>query len=207
VRSMGPLSRRQLLVGLAGVSALGLAGCGGSEESDGSLYVVGDSITAADSDLAALSFAEASWVAHLDPRLNVVGAWAAAGATTEDMANGVERSDAHTLVVLTGASDVGRVAFERTAYYLEEIIDRVRARRVVVSTLPPRDPLPQLHTQFNQNLGLLTKDKGWRLCDPMEGVRSGVLWAPGMSDDGVHPTAAAASRIGQALSECLLDAS
>lgn len=201
---MGRVSRRRVLAALAGASALGLLGCGEQPvgPAPSTLYLVGDSITAPDSLVPSTN--PTSWVAHLDPRLTVVGGWAEPGATTETMAAGVDRSDAHTLVILAGANEAGRLPFETTAYHLETIVQRVRAPRVVVATLPPRDPQPQWHVQFNQNLGLLARDKGWHLCDPMGGVRSSLLWAPGMTDDGLHPTATGATAIGRALSECLL---
>ncbi|MDO5682002.1 MAG: SGNH/GDSL hydrolase family protein [Propionibacteriaceae bacterium] len=203
---MGQVSRRQLLAGLALVGAGSVVGCssGGAARGDNTVYVV-DSLTAADSDPVALRFGATSWAAHLDPKLTVVGARTEDGASTEALAEGVTRSDAHTLVVLSGAHDVGRVAFERTAYFIEEIVKTVRSQRVLLCTLPPRDPRPDLHVQFNQNLALLAKDKGWMLCDPSPALSVGVLWAPGMSDDGLHPTVAGATTIGQELSRCLLD--
>ncbi|WP_432558655.1 SGNH/GDSL hydrolase family protein [Granulicoccus sp. GXG6511] len=201
---MGRLTGRRILAVLATLPFLvGLAACSGATADADTVYVVGDSLAAVDSDVIELRFGPPSWVAHLDPEFTVLGASAAAGATTEDLSSAVQRSDAHTLLILAGVNDAGVLAFDTTAYHLEAIVERTRTPHVVLSTIPPHNDRPQVHVQFNSNLGLLARDKGWQLCDPMGQVRDGVLWAPGMSDDGRYPNEAGARAIGRALSECV----
>lgn len=209
----GGISRRGLLAALAGVPALSLlAACTtGEEPTDGStprptsIYAVGDSITESNSpNFVNGEFGDGSWVSHLDPRITVMGGWAKGGARSEDMVDGVRPSDAQTLVLLAGANDTTSLPFDKTAFNLEAIVNKVGIDRVVVSTIPPRDDQPELNVAFNQNLANLARDKRWHLVDPMAGVRDGVRFKAGMSSDGIHPTVAGATEIGRAMSEFLL---
>jgi lysophospholipase L1-like esterase len=57
---------------------------------------------------------------------------------------------------------------------------------------------------FNAGLPALARSEGWRLVDPMTDIRDGDgHYAPGMTDDGVHPTVRAAKLIGDALRQTL----
>lgn len=206
------MTRRQLLTTVAGVTVLGVAACSSESEPapaptprPTTLYAVGDSLTEGNSpNFANREFGDRSWVAHLDPRLSVLGGWAKGGARTPDMVAGVTRSDAETLVMLAGANDTTSLPFETTAQNLATIVDKVGIARVVVSKLPPRDDQPDLNVRFNQSLEQLARDKGWHLIDPMADVRDGIRFKAGMTSDGIHPTPAGATAIGQAMSTQIL---
>lgn len=171
------------------------------------IYAVGDSITEANSpDFVGGQYGSGSWVSHLAPGITVVGGWARGGATTADMAaNVVEAPEATVLVLLAGSNDIAAtVPFEETTANLETIADKVGADTVLVSAVPPRDIDPASVTRFNEQLEGLAADKGWEFTDPMTGIREGDRYAPEMTSDGIHPTEAAATLLGENLSEALL---
>src|SRR5690625_3896685 len=72
------------------------------------LVAVGDSITAADSpDFSAGELGAESWVNYVvGEDVELVGGWAAWGATTGEMADNVEPADGDVLVVMAGTNDV-----------------------------------------------------------------------------------------------------
>lgn len=171
------------------------------------IYAVGDSITESNSpDFVAGQYGSGSWVSHLASEISVVGGWARGGATTADMAaNVVEAPEATVLVLLAGSNDIAaNVPFEETAANLETIAEKVGADTVLVSSVPPRDMDPASVTRFNEQLADLAASEGWEFTDPMTGIRDGDRYASGMTSDGIHPTEAAATLLGQNLSEALL---
>ncbi|HHV22380.1 MAG TPA: SGNH/GDSL hydrolase family protein [Propionibacterium sp.] len=207
------IGRRRLIAAIAAAPLIGLTACGTApqpteqqpaEPTAKTLYVVGDSLTEGNSpDFSNLQFGEWSWVDHLDPRLTVVGGWAKGGATTQDMAGGVTRSDADVLVMLAGTNDTS-LTFDQTSANLESIVETVGAPRVVLSTLTPRDDNPQRNVDFSAQLADLAQRNGWTLIDPMGGVRDGDRFKPEMTSDGIHLTPAGAAELGRAFSAELL---
>jgi lysophospholipase L1-like esterase len=179
----------------------------------GALHVlaVGDSITEADSDdFDDADFGPSTWATFTNgDGVQVLGGWAHAGATTTDMLAGLIDGlpDAaatpapDVLVIMAGNNDVdASVPFQAVAENLVAIAAIVHAPRVVLSTIAPEDEVADEVSDFNTRLPDLAQREGWQLVDPMVGVGDGRgHYLPGMSDDGVHPTADAARLIGAAL--------
>jgi lysophospholipase L1-like esterase len=175
------------------------------------LLAVGDSITEADSgDFDDADIGPSSWAAFADADgVQMLGGWAHAGATTTDMLAGLaDRLPAagptarpDVLVIMAGNNDVdASVPFRVVAENLIGIAAIVNAPRVVLSTIAPEDEGAEAVTDFNARLPDLARREGWQLVDPMVDVGDGRgHYLPGMSDDGVHPTALGARLIGAAL--------
>ncbi len=164
--------------------------------------VVGDSITDVQSeDFSGGRIDPDSWVAEvLDEGRTFAGGWAVWGATTDQMARGVQPLDADVLLILAGTNDVAfGIPFAETAANLVAIADTVGAPRVVVSAIPPLDPLPEEVERFNSELRSFVRSEGWEWVDPMARIESDGQFRAGMSDDGIHPTARASRIIGRAI--------
>jgi lysophospholipase L1-like esterase len=155
-------------------------------------------------------FGPSTWATFTDgDGVQVLGGWAHAGATTTDMLAGLvdwlpaagAATAPDVLVIMAGNNDVdASVPFEVVARNLVSIAAIVHAPRVVLSTIAPEDEVADEVTDFNARLPELARQEGWELVDPMRGVGDGRgHYLPGMSDDGVHPTAAGARLIGAAL--------
>jgi lysophospholipase L1-like esterase len=179
-----------------------------------SVLAVGDSITEADSpDLDAGDLGTGSWARYTSQApVRVLGGWAHAGATTADMLVGVSELRAGStlprtdvLVLMAGSNDVDAgVPFTEVADHLRAIARDAGIPRVVLSTIPPEDAVPDDVEAFNAQLPALAHSEGWQLVDPMTDIRDdGGHYARGMTDDGVHPTVRAARLIGQALHRTL----
>lgn len=174
------------------------------------VVAVGDSITAADSS----SFDEGtisqnSWAAYANgDGVQILGGWAHGGATTGDMLAGVRASVSHdvdVLVLMGGSNDVdAHVPTSVVEKNLDAIARTVATPRVVLSTIPPEDAVAPAVQQLNAALPALARREGWQLVDPMIEIRdSAGHYLPGMTKDGVHPSAPAARLIGQALHRAL----
>jgi lysophospholipase L1-like esterase len=180
----------------------------GSGPDDVRLAAVGDSITEADSpDLDGGRLGRESWVHHtVGEGVVFAGGWARWGATTGQMAAGVEPVEADVLVILAGTNDVGSgEPPEETRENLRRIADVVGAPRVVLSAVPPIDAAPELATGLNVELEDLAGDEGWDWVDAPAGLRDGERFAPGMASDGLHPTEFGAQVIGEAVRKAVLD--
>lgn len=191
-----------------------LVACAGAdreppEAQPGALRVVavGDSITAADSpDFAAGDLGPGSWVWHaLGSDVTFAGGWAVWGATTAEMATGVEEFDGDVLVVLAGTNDTGMgVAFSETAGHIRTIVSTVGVPEVVLSAVPPIDADPGRATRLNSDLADLAATEGWHwVPQPPRISEDGATFAPGMASDGLHPTEEGAAVIGEAIGEVL----
>jgi lysophospholipase L1-like esterase len=177
------------------------------------VVAVGDSITEADSaDFDDGDFGTGSWAAYAGGQgVVVLGGWAHGGATTQDMVDGVTAeppvsgAGPGVLVLMAGNNDVDAgVPFAVTADNLVAIAALVHADRVVLSAIAPDDDFADEVTDFNARLPALAEREGWQLVDPMAGVGDGRgRYLPGLSEDGVHPTASGAQRIGSALHPAL----
>jgi lysophospholipase L1-like esterase len=180
------------------------------------VVAVGDSITEADSaDFDDGDIGADSWATYADgDGVRIVGGWAHAGATTMDMLAGLtDRTaslavsmNADVLVLMAGSNDVDwGVSPPEVGANLVQIADTVQAGRVVLSTIPPEDGVENEVRELNTHLATLAHREGWQLVDPMESVRDDEgRWQPGMSDDGVHPTAEAAQLIAMSLRPALI---
>lgn len=215
--------RRAAVLGVVLLAAAGCAGRVGPQtaarvseaSSDPPLAVVavGDSITEMDSpDFDAGVLGQGSWAWWATGQgVAVLGGWAHAGATTDDMLEGVQNGgvgDPHpdVLVLLGGNNDIDRgIPTEDVLDDLVQIADRVHAPRVVLSAVAPEDGLGEETLALDARLPALAQQHGWQFVDPMTGCRDADGdYRPGTSPDGVHPTEQAAAHIGVALHEALL---
>jgi lysophospholipase L1-like esterase len=175
------------------------------------VLVIGDSLTEMDSpDFDAGRIGATSWAAIADgDGIDIAGGWAHGGATTADMLAGVRRVTrngaaplvADVVVLMAGNNDleVGG-SFAAAGANLRAVVELIRAPRVVLSAIAPENGLGAEIGDFNAQLPGLARSAGWEFVDPMTGIRAADgQWLPGMSDDGVHPDAAAARLIGHAL--------
>ncbi len=168
---------------------------------------VGDSLTNANSDdFSRLDVGDLSWVRYVSPAVEFVGGWARGGAQTPDMVVSAQPVRADVLVVLAGTNDLahGR-SFAAISRDLVAITRKVGVARVIVVALPPRDSTPATITEFNRQLAVFVEGRGWTFVDAMEGLRSGELYAAGMSRDGLHPDRAGAQVMAAALSQAIAD--
>jgi len=174
----------------------------GADEDAIRVAIVGDSITDVASENFSLGEIDSeSWASEVlgDGRV-FAGGWAVWGATTEQMAHGVDDWDADVLLILAGTNDVGLgIPFEETPANLAAIVETVRAPRVVVSAIPPMDWRPGINEQFNRSLKRFVLEQGWEWVDPMGEIESAGRFRPGMTADGIHPTAKASRLIGEAI--------
>ncbi|MGY1623512.1 SGNH/GDSL hydrolase family protein [Geodermatophilus sp. SYSU D00965] len=165
------------------------------------LAAVGDSITQADGDVPAGVLGPGSWLAAtVADEVTFAGGWARGGATTADMLAAATHVDADVLVVMAGTNDpTAGIPGEQTAADLRALVARTGVPRVVLSAVPPRDAVPAMAVETNRVLAELAAAQGWTFADPMVLVREGDRFAPGMSDDGLHPNPRAAALIGESL--------
>jgi len=165
------------------------------------LVAVGDSITAADSpDFSAGELGAESWVNYVvGEGVELVGGWAAWGATTGEMAQNVEPVDGDVLVVMAGTNDVALgTPFTESAENIAQIVATIRASEVIISGIPPIDHAPENAADFNHSLEEFAHQQGWHWVDAGASVRTDEnRFARGMASDGVHPTAAGAKRLGE----------
>ncbi|GHE08015.1 SGNH/GDSL hydrolase family protein [Klenkia taihuensis] len=219
------MTRRAVVLGAA---LLAVAGCAGqvapptaargtpAAADPVAVVAVGDSITEMDSpDFDAGRIGRGSWawwaVGH---GVDVLGGWAHAGATTDDMLEGVENAgvgDPHpdVLVLMGGNNDIDwGIPAEDTLDDLVQVAALVHAHRVVLSAVAPEDGLGEQTLALDARLATLAQQRGWLYVDPMTGCRDADGdYAPGTTLDGVHPTEQAAAAIGAALHEALADPS
>jgi lysophospholipase L1-like esterase len=141
----------------------------------------------------------------------VLGGWAHAGATTDDMLEGVQNDGVGTahpdvLVLMGGNNDIDwGIPTEDVLDDLVRIADLVHAPRVVLSAVAPEDGLGEQTLALDARLADLAQQRGWQFVDPMTDCRDADGdYEPGTSLDGVHPTEQAAAHIGVALHEALV---
>ena len=160
-----------------------------------SIYVVGDSLTSGNGQVLKNGQPHPeSWVGYLPEEVVVEGTWAVSGATTEDMAEGVSASAAEILVVMAAENDydIG-ISMIEIAANLDRIVEEVGAPRVLIVGATPTDYDPDTAKLLNWQLREYADGHGYDYVDGGRDVRdANGDWLPGMSDDGIHPTAAAA---------------
>jgi lysophospholipase L1-like esterase len=173
------------------------------------LAAVGDSITASGGALRDGEFNENTWLSHVvdSSAVRWAGGWAEPGATTAAMAEGVQPvGDADVLVIMAGTNDSGQgVPFGTTGANLERIVDVVGAERVVVASIPPREPDPHIAIGFNALLEPFVVKHGWDFVDAAGNLREeNGGWLPELTEDGIHPTAEGQAIIGAAIKDAVL---
>ena len=143
---------------------------------------------------------------YVTPGVEFVGGWARGGAQASDMVVSVRPAQADVLVVLAGTNDLAHgCSFAASSRDLVAITRKVGVARVVVAALPPRDSTPATISEFNRRLEVFVEGRGRTSVDVMAGLRSGELYAPGMSRDGLHPDRAGAETMAAALSRAIAD--
>lgn len=181
----------------------------------GTVVVVGDSVTQADSPSVPTGrFGPNSWASTVDRvPVDVRGGWAVRGATTTDMLAGVRGTTGaalagDVLVLMAGTNDVRfGVSWAESERNLERIVAAVGADRVILCTIVPLDEDPAGGRRFNTRLRALAEDDGWELVDSAAGVRNADGgWVPGTSDDGLHPNRVGAGLIGSIVRHALVEA-
>jgi hypothetical protein len=173
----------------------------------GSFTVVGDSITSGDQALDGTSVpGSRSWLpAAAGEPLVFTGGWAVPGATTDDMRAGVRAAEADVLLVLAGTNDLTfGVDWTVSEDNLRTIVSTVGVPDVLLATIPPKDAQPEQTAAFNERLRLLAGAQGWSFTDPWTGIDQEGSWAPGTSEDGIHPTQPVADLVGGRLRTALL---
>jgi lysophospholipase L1-like esterase len=166
-----------------------------------SFAAVGDSVSAGNSpNFDAGDPGDLSWAywARSTTR-HFVGGWALGGATTEAMAANTTPFKADVLVILAGTNDSGRVPFEQSAANLQKIVAEAGIKKVVVSSIPPRDANPTWPVDYNQQLQQLAQQQGWTYVDGSAALRNGGHYTTGYTADGVHPTSVGAKALGEAI--------
>ena len=208
---------------LAGAVCLLLAACATGEQpeapatpsvtaTDGVIRMaaVGDSITAADSpDIDGGDPGPQSWVSYAaGPSIEYVGGWAVWGATTAQMAEGIAAPfDADVLVILASTNDGTGTPPEQIAENLMAIVDSAGISNVVLSSVPPIDPMPGTAEHLNTQLENIAGENGWTWVDSTADLRDeNGRFAEGMAYDGVHPTEEGARVIGEAIRAAILEA-
>lgn len=172
------------------------------------MAAVGDSITDADSeDLDGGTPGPQSWVSYaVGPDVAFVGGWAVWGASTAQMADGVEPLEADVLVILAGTNDAGWMEHAEIGANITAIVDGADVPAVVLSSVPPIDAAPESAVDLNVALEDLADQHGWTWVDAAERVREGDMFAEGMAYDGLHPTEEGAQALGEAIGEAVREA-
>lgn len=174
------------------------------------MAVVGDSITAADSEhLAGGMLGAQSWVSYaVGEDVAFAGGWAQWGARTAQMADGIaEPFDADVLVILAGTNDAYADDLDaEIGAHLVRIAERAGVDEIVLSSIPPLEPAPDRAEAVNAFLEPFAEQQGWIWVDATAGLRDGDGFAPGTSYDGVHLTEAGARIVGGAIADAVLDA-
>lgn len=169
--------------------------------------VVGDSITADHAypgQVARRIVGARSWAAFAqEPGTAFAGGWARGGATTAEMLAGSTPVKSDVLVVIAGTNDIhAGVPFAQIGRNLQAIVDKARAPRVIVSSVPPRNDFRERTLAYNEWLHGFAAEQGWRWIDGSRGLRDDNhpgRYAKGLTYDGVHPSAEGARILGAAV--------
>jgi lysophospholipase L1-like esterase len=142
-------------------------------------------------------------MAQLPARWNeFAGGWAKGGASTQLMRDSVSAVDADVLVVIAGTNDTSRVPFATSADNIKAIVAKVGVKRVIISSIAPRDANPDVAASYNAQLEPFVTAQGWEYVDAWAGVRtSNNQYSPAMTGDGVHPTEPAVKLLSAAIAK------
>lgn len=113
----------------------------------------------------------------------------------------VDATDPNVVVILGGTNDVGRnVPTEDTVENITTIADHYaqRGAKVVLATIPPYDKTPgkspAVHA-VNAAITDLAAARSWGLIDFYTVLASADSYAPGLTEDGIHPTPSGIARM------------
>ena len=168
---------------------------------------VGDSLTAGGGRMLSDGLDANTWMTYArGDGLDYVGGWAKGGSTVEEQAAAVTPvEDVDVLVLMSGTNDVRLgVPFEQAAPSYDAVVGTIGAAHVVVAAIPPYDRDPAAAARYGAQLEAYVVRRGWTYVDPWAWLRDGVLFAPGTTRDGIHPTTAGYERLGLALREAAL---
>lgn len=162
---------------------------------------IGDSVTEGNSpDFNNGKLGTLSWPSALPDGEQFVGGWAKKGSTTQVMLDNVKPTTADVLVIIAGTNDLGKLPFATSAANIQSIVQKSGVKRVIVSSIPPRDADPASAVDYNAQLEPFVKAQGWEFVDAMAGVRTADnQYNPGMTIDGTHPTEPAVKLIRAAI--------
>jgi lysophospholipase L1-like esterase len=151
-------------------------------------------------------FGSLSWASYLGPGFTFAGGWADGGVKSATMLEHAKPVKADALVIIAGTNDYGNgVPFDESAANIAGIVQKVGAKRVLVSAVPPSDILPAEAAAFNTELKAFVASKGWGWVDSSAKLRTNDnAYVEGMTVDGTHPTEKAARIIGETIRAALL---
>lgn len=198
---------------LALALAVALAGCAGSttptprpssaasaKDSTATVAVVGDSL-ATGTALDGTSTDPGSWTEYLRPDLTIIGGWHENGATSDEMAAGVQPVSVDALIIVAGTNDlITGIPASTTVTDVVKIASVVSAKTVVLGAVPPNTANQAAASALNATLEATAKSEGWVWVDPWKKDRNGTDWAAGVSLDGIHASLSAYHHAGVALS-------
>jgi lysophospholipase L1-like esterase len=170
--------------------------------------IVGDSLTAGGGRLLSDGLDANTWMTYArGDGVEWVGGWARGGSTIQDQAAAVTPvADVDVLVLLSGTNDVRLgIGFAEAAASYDAVVATIAPRHVVVAAIPPYDRAPAAAAVYQRALERHVVAKGWTWTDPWGFARDGLVFAPGTSPDGIHPTTAGYQRLGESLRETILD--
>jgi lysophospholipase L1-like esterase len=195
-----------LPVAVAAVAML-LTGCSAPAEEPITFAVAGDSLTAwddqtfpePDGDLDPVTWTH--WV--IADGLELAGGYARGFATARDIADRMVAVDADVLVVMVGTNDTGVTDTDAVLASIDEIVATAGARAVLISAIPPDDGFAGEALLYNLALVEHAADRDWAFVDPWADMRVDGVWGEGLSSDGIHPTAEAASAAGDVIADAI----
>ncbi|NIJ06133.1 SGNH/GDSL hydrolase family protein [Frigoribacterium faeni] len=197
---------------LAAASAAPVDGTarGTAADSDGAVRVaiVGDSLTAGGGRLLSDGLDADTWMTYAQgDGVEWVGGWAKGGSTVQEQAAAVAPvADVDVLVLMSGTNDVRKgIGFAESAASYDSVVATIAPRHVVVAAIPPYDRSPAAAAVYQRALERFVHERGWTWTDPWGFARDGLVFAPGTSPDGIHPTTAGYQRLGESLRGTILE--
>lgn len=135
----------------------------------------------------------------------------AAGNTTAQMLARIDAQvidlGAATCIISPGQNDKGNaITFATARDNVAQMIDKclVAGIRPILCSTPPHDTVPSETLSFNEGYRRLAQQYGINYVDIYSAVSDGAgSWGSSYSNDGVHPNAAAAAVMGQALADAV----
>lgn len=173
--------------------------------------IIGDSITSWDPPYA--GDPAQSWVfTATSNEMPLVGGWALPGASIGDMADHLEPVDADVFLIMAGTNDLpikshrikGTPVADRIAT-LDQMVARVTTEHVIVLAVAPFGFDHAVGVEWNAHLREYAAARGFAFVDPWVHVRDASGgWLPGADrGDGVHPSPATATHVGNVISNAI----
>lgn len=170
--------------------------------------IVGDSLTAGGGRLLSAGLTPNTWMTYaMGSGIDYVGGYAKGGSTIEEQAAAARPVGAvDALVLMSGTNDVRLgIPFDKAAPSYDEVVSTIGAAHVIVAGIPPYDRNPAAAARYEKKLEAFVAERGWTFVDPWGFARDGDRYAPGVSQDGIHPTTAGYRQLGENLRRAILD--